>query len=302
MKKIPVAQTIAFAYRFLVTEIGTIVGIAWLPAVLSSAMSYLARFYEIQNRALIDAGDAQARGVYLLLSLASLMVVLFASSMVAVAITRAALGRERPPGTVLLYFAAGPSERRMFAANTRYLLGAGVLLGLALLISFAALFLSGTPLDAPEQVRPTPATILAVLIVWAAFLYAGASIVRMGFMLPPTVVMEEKGGLKRSHELTKGNFWRVLAIMLVLGGPFVLLLLGGEAVVLRSALGPDFLRTNPAEFFQKADEAMDAKLLPWQIFSAIIFVLASGLIYSGAAFAYRSVTQPENARRLDVEA
>jgi hypothetical protein len=300
MKKIPVGSTIASAYRFLITEIGTIVGIAWLPAVLSSTVSYFARLYAIENRALIDAGDPQAAGIYLLLSVTSLLVLLFASSMVAVAITRAVVGQERAPGALLLYFAAGPAEWRMLAANVRFLVGAGALIALALLISLAAFFLSGTPLDAPDQVRPTPATILAGLISWVVLLFALATIFRIGFLLPGTVVSEDKGGLRRSHELTKGNFWRILAILLALGLPFLLLLLGGEAMVLRSALGPDFMRLSSSEFFQKAGEAMDAKLLPWQIFSAVIFILASGLIYSGAAFAYRAIAQPSDARRLSV--
>jgi hypothetical protein len=298
MKKIPVGPTIAFAYRFLITEIGTIVGIAWLPAVLSSTVSYFARLYAAQNRALLDAGDPQAAGIYLLLSLASLLVLLFVSSMVAVAITRVVMGQERPPGTLLLYFAAGPTEWRMLAANFRFLFGASALIALAVLISLAAFFLSGTPLDAPDQVRATPATILAGMISWVVLLYSIATILRIGFLLPGTVVAEDKGGLRQSHELTRGNFWRIFAIALALGLPLFLLLLGGEAAVLRSALGPDFMRMNSTEFFQKAGEAMDAKLLPWQIFSAVVFILASGLVYSGAAFAYRAIAQPSDTRPL----
>jgi hypothetical protein len=296
MKKIPVGTTIAFAYRFLITEIGTIVGIAWLPAVLSAAMSYIARDYAVEHQALLDAGDVQTAGAYLLLSLVSLVVLLFASSMVGVAITRAALGQDRPPGALLLYFAVGQTEWRMFSANVRYLLGAGALLALAALITVAAFFLSGTPLDPPGPLQPTAAAILAGLIAWAVLLYAGASILRIGFLLPATIVKEEKGGLRRSYELAKGNFWRILAVLLALGSPILLLLLGGEIAVLRSALGPDFARMNPAEFFEKAGEAMDAKLLPWQAFSAMIFILASGLIYSGAAFAYRTVADAPNGR------
>lgn len=301
MKKIPVGTTIAFAYRFLITEIGTIVGIAWLPAVLSSAMSYIARAYAAEHQALLDAGDPQTAGTYLLLSLISLVVLLFAASMVGVAITRAAIAQERPPGALLLYFAVGHTEWRMFSANVRYLLGAGALLVLAALITVAAFFLSGTPLEPTAPIQPTAAMVLAGLISWAVLLYAGASIVRMGFLLPATIVREEKGGLRRSYELAKGNFWRILAILLALGLPILLLLLGGEIAVLRSALGPDFARMNPTEFFQKAGEAMDAKLLPWQAFSAMIFILASGLIYSGAAFAYGAIAEPPNERgRLSV--
>jgi hypothetical protein len=286
MQKIPVGPTIAFAYRFLITEIGTIVGIAWLPAVLSSAASYFTHLYAMGHRALIEAGDAPTVGAYFGLSLMSFVVTLFAASMVAVAITRQVLG-PRHSG-VLLYFAAGPFEWRMFAANLRYMAGAAALLMLAAVITILAFLLAGTPLDAPEQVRPSAATILAGLIAWAVFLYAFATILRMGFLLPATIVGEEKGGLRRSHDLTKGNFWRVLAIMLALAGPILLLLIGGEAAVLRSALGPDFFRLTPEEFFNRAGQAMEAKLLPWQIFNAVVFVLGSGLIYSGTAFAYRA--------------
>ena len=298
MKKIPVGPTIAFAYRFLVTEIGTIVGIAWLPAVLSSAISYFARAYAVEHRALLEAGDPQTAGAYLLLSLISIVALLFASSMVGVAITRAALTRDRPPGALLLYFAAGHTEWRMFAANVRYLLGAGALLALAALIIVVAFFLSGTPLDPPGPIQPSAATILAGLISWAVMLYAAATILRMGFLLPATIATEDKGGLRRSYELAKGNFWRILAVLLALGLPVLLLLLGGEIAVLRSALGPDFAKLNPTDFFQKAGDAMDAKLLPWQAFSAMIFILASGLIYSGAAFAYGAVAEPSSGRRL----
>ncbi len=46
---------------------------------------------------------------------------------------------------------------------------------------------------------------------------------------------------------------------------------------------------NPTEFFQRAGQAMEAKLVPWTIFTTVVFILGSGLIYSGAAFAYRAV-------------
>ena len=115
----------------------------------------------------------------------------------------------------------------------------------------------------------------------------------MGFLLPPTVAMEETGGLRRTHELSKGNVWRVLAIVAALGLPILLLMFGAEAAILSSALGPNFASLSPSEFFEKAGQAMEQKLAAWQMFSALLFVLGSGLIYSGAAFAYRARTSPE---------
>jgi hypothetical protein len=162
------------------------------------------------------------------------------------------------------------------------------MIAFAATITALAFLLSGIPLGAPEQIQPSAATILAGLISWFVFLYALVTILRVGFLLPPSIVAEEKGGLRRSYELTKGNVWRALAVLLALGLPLLLLMLGGEAAVLRAALGPDFARMNPTEFFQRAGQAMEAKLLPWTIFTTVIFILGSGLIYSGAAFAYRA--------------
>lgn len=293
MQKIPVGPTIAFAYRFLIREIGIVVGICWLPAVLYSSVNYLTHLYAMENRALLDAHDPQAAGAYFLLSIFSLAVTLYTSSMVAIAITRQVMGRERPPGVLLLYFAAGRSEWRMLGANIRFLLAAGALVFIAGLVSLAAFLIAGTPLSAPEQMLPTAANIAAALVAWGSLIYAFVSIVQIGFLLPPSVVMEEKGGLRRAHELAKGNVWRVLAIVAALGLPILLLIMGAEAAILRSALGPNFAGLNPSDFFDKAEQAIEQKLAPWQIFSAIVFVLGSGLIYSGAAFAYRARTSAE---------
>ncbi len=298
MAKIPVGPTIASAYRFLFAEIGTIVGIAWVPAVLTAGAGYVARAYAADHKALVEAGDTQTVGFYFLLSLLSMVVTLYASSIVAVAITRQAMGHQRPPGVLLLYFAAGRSEWRMFAANVRYVFGAGVLLALAIGLSALAFVLAGTPLNAAQQMTTNPATLLAGLVTWAVLIYAFITIARMGFLLAPTVVAEDKGGLRRSHELTKGNVWRVIVIVLALVLPILILMMAGEGVVLRAAIGPDFLRMAPEQFFDKAGEAMEQKLIPWQIFSAVIFILGSGILYGGAAFAYRALMEGREGRPL----
>jgi ABC-type multidrug transport system fused ATPase/permease subunit len=238
------------------------------------------------HRVELEAGDPQATGAYVVVSLLGLLVTVFMASVVAVAITRQVLGQGS--SGVVLYFAAGRTEWRMLAANIRYLLAVCALVAFAFLITILAFLLSGVPLDAPERIQPNAATILAGLISWFVFLYAFATILRVGFLLAPTIVAEEKGGLRRSHELTKGNFWRALAVILALGLPLLLLVVGGEVAVLRAALGPEFARMNPTEFFERAGQAMEAKLLPWTIFTTVIFILGSGLIYSGAAFAYRA--------------
>jgi hypothetical protein len=130
--------------------------------------------------------------------------------------------------------------------------------------------------------------IIAGLIAWAAFIAAFIVMLRIGFFMPASVVAEEHGGLKRSFELTQGNVLRAFTVLAVLGTPVLLLLLGGEAVLLRSALGPALYRMAPAEFFERATQAMQQKLVPWEVFTAVVFVLGSALIYGGSAMAYRA--------------
>ena len=180
----------------------------------------------------------------------------------------------------------------MMAGFVRLLLGMGVLVLLASGVAVLAFLLAGVPLGTAAQLRPTPAMVLAGLIAWAVFLYAFYSILRMSFLLPATIVAEDKGGLRRSYELTRGNFWRALGIACALGLPVGFLVLAGEMVVLRSALGPDVAGLAPTEFFERAQAAMEQKLVPWQIFTTVMFILGSALIYSGSAFAYRSLQGP----------
>ena len=285
MHKIPVGQTIALAYRFLFTEIGTILGICWFPALLSSLASYFTAIYAALHRADIEAGYPPTVAAYAIVSVLGLAVTIFAASVMAVALTRHVLGR-RVTG-VVAYFAIGPMEWRMFAASIRYIAGSTVLVVVAVVVSGVAFRIAGVPIDA-GPVHATAPDIIAGLISWVAFIAAFVVILRVGFFIPPTIVAENGGGLRRSFELTRGNALRAFAVIAVLGVPVLLLLLGGEAVVLRSALGPSLYGMSPGEFFQRAGEAMEQKLLPWEVFTGVVFVLGSALIYGGAAMAYRA--------------
>jgi hypothetical protein len=121
-------------------------------------------------------------------------------------------------------------------------------------------------------------------------LYALATMLRVGFLLPAVVVAEEKGGLKRSHDLTAGNFWRVLVLAFVLVLPAVVLLVSGEMTVLGAAIGPVTPEQGDlSRLIQRAEDAVYQRLLPWEIFNAVVFILYSGLTYSGVAYAYRAL-------------
>src|SRR5258706_8223 len=205
MNKIPISDTIVFAYSFVFVHIGTIVGIAGIPAVLSAAIDYGVRNLAAAQRAALDAGDAGAVGLSFAVWLAGLIATIFLSSIATVGITRAALG-QRVEGAV--YLTVGRTEWRMFAAKLRFWLAVLVLAAIAGIIAVLAFSLAGIPLDgsAPNG-PPAPAVLVASFIAWVVFGYALATALRMGFLLPPTVVVEDKSGPRRSYDLTRGHFW-----------------------------------------------------------------------------------------------
>src|SRR5438874_3692692 len=69
MHKIPIGQTIALAYRFLFSEIGTIIGICWFPALLSSLASYLTAIYAAMHEEQIEARELGPEAVYTVVSI-----------------------------------------------------------------------------------------------------------------------------------------------------------------------------------------------------------------------------------------
>ena len=284
MNKIPVGKTVAFAYNFLFTRFGTVVGITALPALLAATVDYLVRSYVSTEE------TSSAAGMSLLISVVGMVTTIFIWAVTSVGITRAALGQ--PLGRNAYYFPVGMVELRMFGAMVRFWIGVVVLIVLALLLSGIGLMLAGVPLDGSEP-QPSAALLVASIMTWAAFGYAIYTIVRMGFLLSPTVVCESKG-LQRANDLTRGNFWRIVAILLALILPILFLLSIVGAVILRAALGNDYRQIieddGMDELIRRAEEAIAQNVLLWEVFNMMIFILAAGLIYGAAAYAYQAAT------------
>jgi hypothetical protein len=284
MARIPVGKTIAFAYGFLFGQIGTVVAAAGIPALVYAGADFVSRSFAAAQPPL-QAG-ARPGGAVVLAGLGAIAAAIAASSASAIAVTRvvsAQLGSApRLPFEM--------SVIRMAAANIRFLLGTAVLVALAAGVSYVGYRLAGVPLQGQIEVQPTAAILLAAVVSWTSFIYVFVSTIRMGFLLPAVVAAEAKGGLKRSHELTQGNTWRAIAVAFALGLPIVMLAVGAAVMIVRSALGPDFgASAVTPELVQRVQQAINDRLLPWELFNAVIFVLYSGLMYSGVAFAYRAV-------------
>ena len=132
MKKIPVLATIQAAYQFAFAQLGAIIGLIWLPMVLVTVMGFF-----IEQRYYAAVADALASNNFARLGPAMLglfcyfIAALLLYAMMYVSVIQLALGQRKEP--VLVHFAFGPLEWRLFRAITS-LVGsadAGLVIGLA---------------------------------------------------------------------------------------------------------------------------------------------------------------------------
>ena len=294
MKKIPVLDTIRFAYGFTFGHLGAIIGLIWLPMVIATVGGYfvLAEYYTALPAAL-QAGNPAAIGQPVLIVMAWAFVSLLLYAMMYSAVTKQALGIRQGPA--LIYFSFGGTELRVFAA----------MLGLfAITIVFTVAYvvvdllaLAGIKL----AVGQLPATALAAvsgavaLVLLIALAYA---LIRLSFLLIPATVAEDRIGLGRAWELARGNVWRIVAVGLATVLPLLLMLLAAEVAI----VGPEFFlrhATAPAQdAAARMRESVDQMKTMFQhlpVLSALSFLLAplvAGLTMAPSAFAYRALTAP----------
>ncbi len=234
MKKIPVIPTIKAAYRFVFAQLGSIIGLIWIPMVLVTVLGFF-----VEQRYYAAAADALASDNYARLgpSVISLFCYFVAAillyAVMLVPVTQLALG-QRKEGAVA-HFALGQAERRMFRA----LAGLAAFLFLPVMISA---FLLNTLMASSGHALSLPmAAGLEVLLVLSYFGLAYIAL-RFAFLLPVVAVNEDSPPLPRAWILSAGNFWRILAIIAATLGPVVLvaavaqlLFAGGSTLVPRFA-------------------------------------------------------------------
>jgi hypothetical protein len=282
MNKIPVGRTLAFAYGFLFHNIGRVVRVTWIAAVVSAFVSYFSDSYLLEHQGELTPENMTAAGRYMAILFGGALVLLFVSSVAAVGVTREALGFSTGSGP--LYFPVGRTELRMFAATLRYTLGVMALFVLWYAVSWVALRLAGVELGPdldPGDVEPTPALLTAFGLAFALLVYLFVSTIRMGFFLAPSITAERRGGVRRSHELTRGNFFRILVIFFT-----VILPVLGLYLVRNTIVDGEMLTAT--------------QRMALQAMGAIISVLFSGLFYAAATHAYQEVIGASPTPQRDV--
>jgi hypothetical protein len=286
MKKIPILDTVRYAYSFTFGHLGTIIGLIWLPMVITVVAGYfvMSHYYASVPDA-VSAGNATAAGQAGLLLLGWSLVSLLLSSIMYVAVTRQALGLRHGPAVV--YFALGPAEFRVFGAVLGFFAIAIFFLMVDLLLINAARTLAAKIPMAGAAV----ALFAVVLLCGVAY-----ALVRLSFLLIPATVAEQHVGLGRAWELSGRNFWRITAVGIAVLGPITLVAVTAQVAIMGPAT---FLHNATGVTHDTAQQMKDmaaqmrdaAKHLP--ALYGLSFLMAPffmGLALSGSAFAYRALT------------
>ncbi len=286
MNKIPVMQTIRYAYAFTFGHLGTIIGLIWIPMVLVTAIGFFVtnRYVETFSEAIAQDNEAMA-GQAGLLVIGYSIIGLLLYSMIYVAVTRQALGLRG--ATAFAHFELGPPVWRMFGA----LLAVIFIIGIFYLVIFLVTFGGFAGVNGMAKTPAAAGLALGLLVFLLAGLCALLFVaVRLVFLLPPVVVAEHRMSVARGWELTRGNFWRIILIWVATLLPVLLIVFGAELAV----MGPDYFFSglNPtASLTEQANRMQEmGKHLP--LLYGVSFLLSpfmTGLTLGASAYAYRAL-------------
>lgn len=292
--KIPFERTVAAAYRFVLENFVSVLGIGWVPyllagligtALLSAVLPQLDLVLQSGQEKWNQDQVAQLIGPIAGAGFVFAIAVILAAAMVMVGMMRKALGQHSAP--VYFFFSLGSQVWRMIGAYILLLLLLwAVTVVIAIAIGIVSFVLAKS---APAAQMPVTALLACIAVLWGIY-----AIVRVQFFLPAVVVAENHIGLRRSWNLGRGNFWRIVGIVIVIVLPIGIvhsiltniLVQTSVAVHPMTMMNPDEVRLYFAAMMNAARRVWPILLLIELLYMAIVTGLAAGAI----ANAYNSVT------------
>jgi hypothetical protein len=292
--KIPFERTVAAAYRFVLENFVSVLGIGWVPYLLAGLIgTALLSAVLPQLDLVLQSGQekwdqdqvgqliAPIAGAGFVFAIA----VILAAAMVMVGMMRKALGLHSAP--VYFFFSLGSQVWRMIGAYILLLLLLwAVTVVIAIGIGIVSFVLAKS---APAAQMPVTALLACIAVLWGIY-----AVVRVQFFLPAVVVAENHIGLRRSWNLGRGNFWRIVGIVIVIVLPIGIvhsiltniLVQTSVATHPMTMMNPDEVRVYFAAMMNAARRVWPILLLIELLYMAIVTGLAAGAI----ANAYNSVT------------
>jgi len=264
--KIPVFATAAAAYRFLFGDLGTILRLSWFPLLLATIIQYVAEWAQRSfARSVIENGVMVSRTDGGVLPWAwqalDFLVLIVATAVVAVALHRVILFNDRHPGR-WLHLSFGKVEG-LFAVLPIVFFAVWYPLIFAMVVPWFGLGLL------PFTYAILIGLLLLIMVV----------AVRMSLIFPLTVV-EGRYDFAGAWALTRGNFWRLVGLWLVVAIPMIVVAL----VVAYAVLFRPLLSTG-------AIPAIDAP--QWQltqaVFSCVWSIISDALGVAVLSYSYKAV-------------
>ena len=303
--KIPFEKTLVGAFKFMFSNFLSIIGIAWFPFLLLGllAAGLVASFLPLFDTLLTTTSDKwdEPQMIPLVSSLVGSFALLFVAmllvyAMVGVGLMRKALGQHPEP--VYFFFSLGEQVWRMIGAFLLLML-----LAWGLMIAFALGL--GAVSFALAKYAPAAQVVVTVLLTFAAILAGIYAFVRLQFFIPAVVVAEHHIGLRRSWNLGRGNFWRIIGIMILVSLPPYIVFTTIFSSILQISMS-----SHAAELAAVSPHMMQGKMTPEELrqFFKIIFaaiasvwpilaimellymVALSGMSAGAIATAYKLVT------------
>jgi hypothetical protein len=223
MRHIPVGATIRAAYAFAFSNLGSIIGLIWVPMILITVAQFftLYRYYN-DFIDVMASGNAAQIGPSLLMVLGYCLAALLLYAMMLVAVVQLALGT-RSHGAIV-HFAFGPLEWRMFRALSAF--------ALMLLFAGFAIVFAGNAAVAFTPVGSKLSQVAAGAILMLGALGIGVLLVpRFLLLLPAIAVSEAAPVLRRAWALSAGNFLRLFVVFLGLAMPVLCVAIAAEAAL-----------------------------------------------------------------------
>jgi hypothetical protein len=204
-----------------------------------------------------------------------------------VAVTRQALGLRQ--GAASLHFALGWPEWRMFTAI--------VICGLILVVAIGVYVIVGTALLA--AVQSTPMALVAAVYSVAGLFAVAWLMLRLGFLLPAIVVVEERVDLVRAWMLSRRNFWRIFAVFLAVTLPVLLV----QAVAVAAIVGPGLFAplpensTSATAALQDRMAMLDRHMAEMIGLTLVLAPFSLGLTLGASSWSYRALApaKPDRA-------
>src|SRR6202789_898706 len=304
MGKIPVGRTIARGYGFLAGQLGTVLGLGWLPAAFYAAAAWFCLERMGAAMQLATPSSAAFNQFTAVDFLALLVATALLVPTVALPFTQAALGLKQE--RVAAHFVFGMGEARLFLALLRFF---AVVIAVLAALAFACQTAIGIGLPEPGTGRAG----FAMPVEWygiapriwlegaaACLLSAGYLFlkVRLGFFLPASAAAEEKVTLGRAWVLSRGNSWRLAIVSLAIATPAVLVLGAAVYAIEGDSLG-DVLRTAwsrvPSEGVSALYRLQYDHALALAGVGAVALVVMNALFAGASAAAYQTIREAAEA-------